>query len=127
MEIKNNLYYSEDHEWIKVEGDIAYIGITDYAQHSLGSIVYVEMPDVDDKFDAGEVFGVIESVKAASDSFMPVSGTIVEINEDLEDEPESINAAPYENWILKIKLSDTSELDKLMDSKAYEEFCSKEG
>ena len=75
----------------------------------------------------GEVFGVIESVKAASDSFMPVSGTIVEINEDLEDEPESINAAPYENWILKIKLSDTSELEKLMDSKAYEEFCSKEG
>lgn len=127
MEIKKDLYYSEDHEWIKVEGDIVYIGITDYAQHSLGSIVYVEMPDVDDEFDAGEVFGVIESVKAASDSFMPVSGTIVEINEDLEDEPESINAAPYEKWILKVKLNDASELEKLMDSKAYEEFCSKEG
>lgn len=127
MEIKKDLFYSQDHEWIKVEGDIASIGITDYAQHSLGSIVYVEMPEVDEEFEAGDTFGVIESVKAASDSFMPISGTIVEVNEDLEDEPEGINETPYEKWILKVKLSDTSELENLMDDKAYEEFCSKEG
>jgi glycine cleavage system H protein len=126
MEIKKGLFYSKDHEWIKVEGDVASVGISDFAQHSLGEIVYVEMPEEGDEFKAGEVFGVLESVKAASDSFIPVSGEIVEVNEDLEDEPELINEKPYEAWIFKIKLSDVSELDALMSPEGYEEFCNKE-
>ena len=114
------LYYSESHEWVKVEGEYAYIGITDFAQHQLGNIVYVDMPEEDDEVTKDEDFGAVESVKAASDLLSPVSGTVVEINEKLSDEPELINQDPYENWIMKVKLSDTSELDGLMDSKAYE-------
>lgn len=121
--IVDGLLYSEDHEWLKVEGNVATIGITDHAQHQLGEIVYVELPDTDDELDAGEAFGVIESVKAASDSFMPVSGKIVEANEDLDDEPGSLNEDPYANWIIKVELSDESQLDGLMDAKKYEEFC----
>ena len=121
--IVDGLLYSEDHEWFKVEGNVATIGITDHAQHQLGEIVYVELPDTDDELDAGEAFGVIESVKAASDSFMPVSGKIVEANEDLDDEPGSLNEDPYANWIIKVELSDESQLDGLMDAKKYEEFC----
>lgn len=121
--IVEGLSYSEDHEWIKVDGNIATIGITDNAQHQLGEIVYVELPDVDDELDAGDAFGVIESVKAASDSFMPVSGKVVEVNESLDDEPGSINEDPYANWIIKVELSDASQLDGLMDAKKYEEFC----
>ena len=121
--IVEGLLYSEDHEWIKVEGNVATIGITDNAQHQLGEIVYLELPDVDDELEAGDTFGVIESVKAASDSFMPVSGKIVEANEELDDEPGSINADPYANWIIKVELSDESQLDGLMDAKKYEEFC----
>lgn len=121
--IVDGLLYSEDHEWLKVEGNVATIGITDHAQHQLGEIVYVELPDVDDELDAGETFGVIESVKAASDSFMPVSGKIVEANEELDDEPGSLNEDPYANWIIKVELSDESQLDGLMDAKKYEEFC----
>ena len=120
--VVEGLLYSEDHEWIKVEGNVATIGITDLAQDQLGEIVYVELPEVDDELDAGEAFGVIESVKAASDSFMPVSGKIVEVNEDLDDEPESLNADAYGNWIIKVELSDESQLEGLMDSKKYEEF-----
>jgi len=126
MEIKKGLYYSEDHEWVKVEGVIATIGITDFAQHSMGEIVYVELPMEDDQLDAGDVFGVLESVKAASDSFCPVSGEVVEVNEALEDEPELINEKPYDAWILKIEMSDESELKNLMSSEEYEEFCNKE-
>lgn len=121
--IVDGLLYSEDHEWIKVEGNVATVGITDHAQHQLGEIVYVELPDVDDELEAGDTFGVIESVKAASDSFMPLSGKIVEANEELDDEPGSLNSDPYANWIIKIELSDESQLDGLMDAKKYEAFC----
>jgi len=126
MKVLENLLYSKDHEWIKVEGNTATIGITDHAQHQLGEIVYVELPAVDDELGLGDVFSVVESVKAASDSYLPVSGKIVEVNEALEDSPQLINEDPYENWIVKVELTDTSELDKLMDAKAYEEFCNKE-
>jgi len=119
------LYYSESHEFVKVEGDFAYIGITDYAQHALGNVVYVDLPEVDDEVTAGEEFGAVESVKAASDIIAPVSGTIVEVNEALDDQPELLNQDAYENWIIKVELSDKSELDALMDAKAYEEFCAK--
>ncbi|MGB3367533.1 MAG: glycine cleavage system protein GcvH [Acidaminobacteraceae bacterium] len=125
MKIVEGLLYAEDHEWVKVDGDIATIGITDFAQHEMGDIVYIELPEVDDELAAGDVFGVIESVKAASDSFIPVSGTVLEVNEELVDAPESVNSAPFESWMFKVKLSDASELEKLMDSKAYEVFCSK--
>ena len=119
------LYYSESHEYVKVEGDFGFIGISDYAQHALGNIVYVDMPDVDDEVEAGEDFGAVESVKAASDLISPVSGTVVEVNEALEDQPELVNQDPYENWIIKVELSDKSELDNLMDAAAYAEFCEK--
>ena len=117
------LYYSESHEFIRVEGDFGYIGITDYAQHALGNVVYVDMPEVDDEVEAGEEFGAVESVKAASDLISPVSGTVVEVNEALEDEPELLNTDAFENWIIKVELSDMSELDELMDAEAYEKFC----
>ena len=117
------LYYAESHEYVKVEGEYGYIGITDYAQSQLGNVVYVDMPEVDDEVTAGEEFGAVESVKAASDLFSPVSGTVVEVNEALEDEPELINQDAFENWIIKVKMSDPSELDGLMDAKAYEEMC----
>ncbi|MDE7166188.1 MAG: glycine cleavage system protein GcvH [Bacteroidaceae bacterium] len=116
-------YYAESHEYVKVEGNYGYIGITDYAQSQLGNVVYVDMPEVDDEVTAGEEFGAVESVKAASDLFSPVSGTVVEVNEALEDEPELINKDAFENWIIKVELSDKSELDNLMDAKAYEEIC----
>lgn len=117
------LYYSESHEYLKVEGNIGVIGITDYAQHALGNVVYVDMPDVDDEVEAGAEFGAVESVKAASDLNSPVSGTVVEVNEALEDAPELINKDAYENWIIKVEMSDESELDNLMDAAAYEAFC----
>jgi glycine cleavage system H protein len=119
------LYYSESHEYVKVEGDFAFIGITDYAQHALGNVVYVDLPEVDDEVTAGEEFGAVESVKAASDIIAPVSGTIVEVNDALDDQPELLNQDAFENWIIKVQLSDKSELDALMDAKAYAEFCEK--
>ena len=117
------LYYSESHEYVKVEGDFAYVGITDYAQHALGNVVYVDMPEVDDEVEAGEDFGAAESVKAASDLISPVSGTVVEVNEALEDKPELLNEDAFANWIMKVELSDKTELDNLMDAAAYEELC----
>ena len=120
--VLEGLYYSESHEYVKVEGEYGYIGITDYAQHELGNVVYVDMPEVDDEVTAGEEFGVVESVKAASDLNSPVSGTVAEVNEELEDQPEKINEDAFANWIIKVKLADKSELDNLMDAKAYEEF-----
>ena len=119
------LYYSESHEYVKVEGRIGYIGISDYAQHALGNVVYVDMPEVDDEVEAGSEFGAVESVKAASDLIAPVSGVVVEVNEALDDQPELINQDPYENWIIKVELSDETEIDNLMDAKAYAEFCEK--
>ena len=117
------LYYAESHEYVRVEGEFGYVGITDYAQDQLGNVVYVDMPEVDDEVTAGEEFGAVESVKAASDLFSPISGTVVEVNEALEDEPELINKDAFENWIMKVQLSDKSELDNLMDAKAYAEIC----
>ena len=117
------LYYAESHE--NVKGDVAYIGITDYAQHALGNVVYVDMPEADDEFEAEEGFGAVESVKAASDLNSPVSCKVLEVNEALEDQPELINQDPYANWILKVELTNKSELDDLMDAKGYEEFCAK--
>ena len=119
------LYYSESHEYVKVEGNIGIIGITDYAQHALGNVVYVDMPEVDDEVEAGEEFGAVESVKAASDLISPVSGTVVGVNEALEDEPELVNKDAFENWIIKVELSDASELDALMDAKAYTDYTEK--
>ena len=121
----DGLFYSESHEYVKVEGNIGYIGISDYAQHALGNVVYVDMPDVDDEIEAGEEFGAVESVKAASDLFAPVSGTVVEVNDALDDQTELINQDPYENWIVKVELSDKSQLDNLMDAKAYAKYCEK--
>ena len=120
--IVEGLYYSESHEYVKVEGNIGFIGITDYAQHELGNVVYVDMPEVDDEVSQGEEFGAVESVKAASDLMSPVSGTVVEVNEALEDEPGLVNKDAFENWIIKVEISDASELDKLMNAEAYKAF-----
>ena len=120
------LYYSESHEYVRVEGEYGFVGITDYAQHALGNVVYVDMPEVDDDVEAGEDFGAVESVKAASDLISPVSGTVVEVNEALEDAPELLNQDAFENWIIEVQLSDKSELDNLMDAAAYVEHCKNE-
>ena len=111
--------YADSHEWVKVEGNIGFIGISDYAQHSLGDIVYVDLPSEGDEISKGEEFGAVESVKAASDLISPVSGTVVEVNEALNDSPELVNSDPYANWIIKVKLSDPAEADALMDAEAY--------
>ena len=120
--IIEGLFYAESHEYVKIDGEYGYVGITDYAQHELGNVVYVDMPEVDDEVSAGEDFGAVESVKAASDLISPVSGVVVEINEALNDSPELINSDPYENWIIKVQLSDASETENLMDAAAYKEF-----
>ena len=119
MEFPENLKYTKDHEWVRVEGDIAFVGITDYAQGELGDIVYVEVETEGESLDKEDVFGTIEAVKTVSDLFMPISGEVMEINTSLEDSPESINSAPYENWIIKVKISDSSELEDLMTSESY--------
>jgi glycine cleavage system H protein len=120
------LYYSESHEFVKVEGDFCYIGITDYAQNALGNVVYVDMPDEDEEITAGEEFGAVESVKAASDLNSPISGTVIEVNNTLEDNPEFINKDAFENWIIKVEMSDKAELENLMDAKTYADFCEKQ-
>lgn len=120
--IIDGLFYAESHEYVKIEGEYGYVGITDYAQHELGNVVYVDMPEIDDEVSAGEDFGAVESVKAASDLISPVSGVVVEINDALNDSPELINSDPYENWIIKVQLSDASEAENLMDAAAYKEF-----
>ncbi|MDD5779561.1 MAG: glycine cleavage system protein GcvH [Bacteroidales bacterium] len=117
------LYYSESHEYVRVEGNIGYVGITDFAQDQLGNVVYVDMPEVDDEVTAGEDFGAVESVKAASDLISPVSGTVVEINEALEEQPELINQDAFANWIIKVELADPEELKGLMDAATYETHC----
>lgn len=117
------LYYSQSHEWVKVEGNTAFVGITDYAQEALGSVVYVDMPQQDDQVNAGEEFGAVESVKAASDLVSPVSGTVVDLNSGLEDSPSLLNEKPYGTWIIKVEMSEPSQLDNLMDAKAYAEYC----
>lgn len=126
MKVKKGLYYTKDHEWLKVDGKEAYVGLADYAQDHLGDIVYVELPEIDDEFGKEEAFSAVESVKAAADVYMPVSGKIVEVNEALLDEPALINEDPYENWIVKIEITDKSELDELMTSEEYEKFLAEE-
>ena len=121
--VLDTLRYADSHEWVKLEGDIATVGISDYAQHALGNIVYVDMPEVGDEVTAGEEFGAVESVKAASDLMSPVSGEVAEKNEALEDAPELINQDAYANWIMKVKVSDPSEIDALMDAAAYAKVC----
>lgn len=121
-EVPRDLQYVQSHEWVRVEGDIATIGITHHAAQALGDVVYVEFPDVDEHLDSGDDFGVVESVKAVSDLYAPVSGTVVEVNEELEEEWDSVNSDPYgKGWILKIRLSDKEELSGLMDANAYME------
>jgi len=117
--ILEGLKYSESHEWVKVEGNIAVIGVSDFAQAEMGDITYVDMPDVDDAVEAGEEFGALESVKASSELISPVSGTVVEVNEALEDAPEMVNEDAYGAWIIKVEMADASELDVLMDAAAY--------
>ena len=122
-QVIEGLYYSESHEFVKVEGEYGYVGITDYAQDQLGNVVYVDMPEVGDDVTAGEDFGAVESVKAASDLISPVSGKVVEVNEALEDEPELINKDAFGSWIIKVKLSDPSELDALLSAADYGKLC----
>ncbi len=121
--IVEGLRYAESHEWVKVESEYAYVGITDYAQNALGNIVYVDMPEVDDEVVKDEEFGAVESVKAASDLISPVTGVVVEINEKLEEAPELLNQDAFGNWIMKVKLADVSEVDSLLDAKTYEAMC----
>ena len=115
----SKVYFTKDHEWIKVEGNVAYIGITDYAQKALGEIVYVELPEVDSEFSLGDVFSVVESVKAASDIFMPVDGKVVEVNEALSDEPEKINQDANNTWIMEVELENNIESYELMSESEY--------
>ncbi len=124
--VNDNVRYAESHEWVSVDGDIATIGISDYAQHALGDIVYVDMPEEGDQIEAGEAFGAVESVKAASDLISPVSGEVVEVNSDLEDSPELINKDAFANWILKVRMSNPGEVDALMDAAAYAKLCENE-
>lgn len=118
--------FTKEHEYVHVKGDVAYIGISDYAQEKMGDIVYVELPEVDAELEQGDPMGVVESVKSAADVFAPVSGTVVEVNEDLEDSPELLNEDAMENWICQIQLSNPSELDDLMDEEEYKAFCGNE-
>ena len=126
MKVEKGLLYSEDHEWVKVEGYVALLGLSDYAQENLGDIVYVELPDVDDELEKDEAFSAVESVKAASDIYSPLTGKVVGINEDLEDDPALLNSDPFGNWIVKIEISDKAELDELMNSEEYEKFTEEE-
>ncbi len=122
MNIPEELKYTKDHEWIKIDGDVATIGITEFAQNELGDIVYVDVDSLDDTLDAEEVFGSVEAVKTVSDLFMPIAGEVIEFNEGLEDAPETVNSDPYgDGWMIKVKMSDTKEIENLLDAKAYQE------
>ena len=121
MNIPKELKYTKDHEWVKIDGDIATIGVTDFAQNELGDIVYIDVDTLDEKLALEEVFGSVEAVKTVSDLFMPLSGEVIEFNEGLEDAPETVNSDPYgDGWMIKIKMDDNSQLDKLLDAKAYQ-------
>lgn len=120
MNVPANLKYSKEHEWVRVEGDIAVIGITDFAQSELGDIIYVDIETVGEELEADDIFGTVEAVKTVSDLFLPVSGEVLEFNEKLEDEPELVNTDPYgDGWMIKLKIADSSELDELMDAEGY--------
>lgn len=123
--ILENLHYSKDHEWVLVEGDVATIGITDYAQEQLGDVVYIELPSIGDAFGSHETIGSVESVKAVSEIFTPVSGEVIETNEDLNDSPEVVNSDPYgDAWFIKVKMENAGEIDKLLSAEEYEEYLS---
>ena len=122
-EIKENLFYTEDHEWISVEGNVATIGITDFAQSSLGDIVFVELPEQDTTYDSGDTFGVVESIKSVSDLYTPISGKVLEKNLEIEESPEKINENAFAAWLIKVELSNTDQVNELMDSKKYAQFC----
>ncbi|WP_099950865.1 glycine cleavage system protein GcvH [Ezakiella peruensis] len=126
MEVKKDLMYTKDHEWVKIEGEEAYVGLCDYAQDHLGEIVYVELPDVDDEFDVEDAVAAIESTKAASDLFAPMAGVVTEVNEELEDAPELLNEKPYDAWVVKMKLEDASATDDLMNAEEYEKYLAEE-
>ena len=122
MNLPSELKYTKDHEWIKIEGDIATVGITEFAQGELGDIVYVDVDTLDDTVEEGDVFGSVEAVKTVSDLFMPLTGEVIEFNEELEDEPELVNSDPYgKGWMIKIKISDSSQINDLLDATAYKE------
>lgn len=128
MEFPEEFKYTEEHEWVQIEGDVVTVGITDFAQDALGDVVFVELPEVGYQAEAGKTFGVVESVKAVSDLYSPVTGEVVEINEELPDTPELVNSSPYEGaWMLKIKLADAAELDDLLDTDGYQAFIEDEG
>lgn len=127
MKTLKDLRYSKEHEWVKLEGGKAYIGITDYAQHALGDIVFVELPKTGSNLNTGDIIGVVESVKAASDIYTPISGTVADINKDLEVSPEKINESPYDCWIAALEINDANEYEGLMDAVEYEKFCEQEG
>ncbi|MDE6267890.1 MAG: glycine cleavage system protein GcvH [Muribaculaceae bacterium] len=122
----NKIYYSPSHEYIRVEGNTGYIGVSDYAQQQLGNVVYVDMPEVDDEITAGDDFGAIESVKAASDLIAPVDGTVIEVNEALADNPRLVNEDAMNNWIIKVEIADPAQLDSLLDEEAYKALCAAE-
>jgi glycine cleavage system H protein len=125
--VPEDLHYSKDHEWVRVDGDQAIIGITDYAQNSLGDVVYVELPKAEDEFAANEPFGSVESVKAVSEVFTPIAGTVVKINEALADEPETVNSDPYgEGWMIRLKMSNPGAVDSLLTAAEYEDFTKAE-
>lgn len=127
MEFPEEYKYTEEHEWVLVEDQLVTVGITDFAQDALGDVVFVELPEIGTLLEAGKPFGVVESVKAVSDVYAPVSGEVIEINEELPDAPETINTSPYEDgWMIKIKISDATELDDLMDADAYQAFIEEE-
>jgi glycine cleavage system H protein len=123
MKIMEGLKYSNDHEWVKAEGNLAYIGITDFAQHSLGDIVYVELPEIGSKIGKDAAFGVVESVKAASDVFLPVSGTVIKVNDAITDDPALLNKGAFENWMIQVEMDDAKELEQLMDAADYKKIC----
>jgi glycine cleavage system H protein len=125
--VPEDLHYSKDHEWVRVEGEAAVVGITDYAQNSLGDVVYVELPKVGEEFAANESFGSVESVKAVSEMFSPVSGTVAEVNEALNDEPEKVNGDPYgEGWMMRVRMSSPLQVDSLLTAAEYEDFTKAE-
>lgn len=126
MKILEGLRYSEDHEWVNVDGDVAYIGITDYAQSNLGDIVFFELPEVGTVLEAGDMLSTVDSVKAASEIYSPISGTVVKVNNQLTDTPEMVNEDPYESWIAAVSIKSEAEIDTLMDMTQYEKYCESE-
>ncbi|MDD3840154.1 MAG: glycine cleavage system protein GcvH [Clostridia bacterium] len=126
MKVIDGLYYTEEHEWLKVEGNRAYIGITDFAQDTLGDVVFVELPEEDTELNLGDAFAVVESVKAASDVYTPISGKVTQVNQELSDQPELLNTDPYGSWMVVLEMDDQSELEDLMDAEEYQEFCDEE-